>query len=85
MIIKIFPCIYSNHYASTSQTICSLLQKLPDLTENMVRICNQMERGVNTAKMKADEMHEELKKSDDFSGDGVQTPQGIAGAIPTMV
>ena len=51
----------------------------------MVRICNQMERGVNTAKMKADEMHEELKKSDDFSGDGVQTPQGIAGAIPTMV
>ena len=26
---------------------------------------------MNTAKMKADEMHEELKKFDYFSGDGV--------------
>ena len=28
-------------------------------------------RGVNTAKIKADEMHEELKKFDYFSGDGI--------------
>ena len=29
---------------------------------------------MNTAKIIADGMHEELKKFDDFSGDGVQTP-----------